>query len=766
MNPANYSTAEPVLWGRSVGCSFVNERCIDGDANQSDAHSAHFCTVEGAGACTIDGTARGVCNKVAYGNALPTPYVHFEDPRHGAALQQTDHCPIYSAVTNGDCTVAANAPTENYRAETYGPSSQCVESTLSQPFTRASGETLMIAEASGQACHETRCINGVLQVKVSVVADGSSHYLNCSTASPYATPPSGLSSLTGSITCPARDWLICSPTRCPAACDGSPFCHGGVCTCGDAFGIDCDPSPPSPPSRPPFPPGAAPCPPPPSPPPYSPSPPAPPLPTSPPPLAPPPVSPLPSPPPPSPSPPPLQPGGEYKATVWAVLIVAGDVSSFDVGAVRTRLVQLYPAAEDIGIRVVPASVELQVRLIMPSVSSATAARNSLAAESTSTLSTKLALTVTSVSSPVVQVELVKAPSPPPPSPPPPSPPPQPPSTPPQPPMPSPPPPPTPPSPPSPPPSPPAPPSEPYPQAPPPSPFGPPPLPPAVPTLDFVEMLTQTPAGFGMLGGMVVAVLLCIVFTVCYHKQSRRAKALELRVLEINDLKRMQPGLVTAMRNTSSEAGTGSGVPSHLLQRHIDQHNRWLLTTVWKGWLALAKTRLARAVMAEAFHKRETRVARAADRKMLQNILTLWRLEIRYEKEMRMQRRSDEDKQPPDASQKDLFSSIGNLFTTPRPAASTSKIISTTIGPRAEPDTTAVTPPPPALEENAANLDAMDDDFDDFGDIDDMLRKGDLRNQAVDAFTFAPKPKATAAGPGWKKAAAVQESLLEGPTQTL
>ena len=140
-----------------------------------------------------------------------------------------------------------------------------------------------------------------------------------------------------SCRCPKRIWLVCTPNKCPTWCENSPFCHAGVCSCGDAFGIDCFPVPPSTPHLPPSPP-SPPCPPlsPPSPP------------TSPPsPLCPPP--PPPSPASPLPMPPPAQPGAEYKVTVASEFRISHSTSILDTGNFRDRMAELVSSAESISV---------------------------------------------------------------------------------------------------------------------------------------------------------------------------------------------------------------------------------------------------------------------------------------------------------------------------------------------------------------------------------------------------------------------------------
>ena len=64
---ANYSTAEPLLWGRNKGCSFLSEKCVGGSSGTLDG----FCTVSlspsppqpaGAYGCTPGHRSKGYCD--------------------------------------------------------------------------------------------------------------------------------------------------------------------------------------------------------------------------------------------------------------------------------------------------------------------------------------------------------------------------------------------------------------------------------------------------------------------------------------------------------------------------------------------------------------------------------------------------------------------------------------------------------------------------------------------------------------------------------
>eukprot|EP00966_Prymnesium_polylepis_P202690 4695866-Prymnesium_polylepis.1 len=65
---ANYTMAEPLLWGRLQSCSFATGKCIINGVAQNSV----FCTTSGAHACTVDHKAIATCNIASYTSSLPT----------------------------------------------------------------------------------------------------------------------------------------------------------------------------------------------------------------------------------------------------------------------------------------------------------------------------------------------------------------------------------------------------------------------------------------------------------------------------------------------------------------------------------------------------------------------------------------------------------------------------------------------------------------------------------------------------------------------
>ena len=351
---ANYSATQPLLWGRNKGCSFISSKCVDGGTAIDG-----FCTDAGTTGCTPGHRAKAHCDLTTFSSSLPAQYQYFTSATQGGGMIEADYCPHMNAYSNGNCHVAANAPSTNYRAEIYAEGSMCFETSLSQPI---GGYT--ISSASGQGCYSTRCADGVYEIMLSN-STGGSIWLACPSGGGNVSPPDG-SGISGSITCPTTSALLCNPSACPGLpCDGTSACVHGVCMCGTAFGgVTCTPEPaigaPRTPPTPPMPP----------------------------------PSPTPPPPPisPSPSSPPVP-------AVAFTLVVAGTVDSFDEAAFKSALAMKLAngiTSDHITLTVMAASVSVDVSIIAASASAASAAATVLESSTISELSSDLGVTVESI----------------------------------------------------------------------------------------------------------------------------------------------------------------------------------------------------------------------------------------------------------------------------------------------------------------------------------------------------------------------------------
>lgn len=100
-------------------------------------------------------------------------------------------------------------------------------------------------------------------------------------------------------------------------------------------------------------------------------------------------------PPPQQLPPSWTPALLYQSAVVLQFNASGDVSSFNVSAVRVALLRRFPAAESVIVVINPGSVRVRVRLVMARASDANAAVALLQSWSASDLSAELGVTVIS-----------------------------------------------------------------------------------------------------------------------------------------------------------------------------------------------------------------------------------------------------------------------------------------------------------------------------------------------------------------------------------
>jgi hypothetical protein len=102
-----------------------------------------------------------------------------------------------------------------------------------------------------------------------------------------------------------------------------------------------------------------------------------------------------------------------KPIVTVLFTAAGDVDSFDVVAFKAKLLVMFADAEDAELTITPASVKIEVKLIMATHSAANVAADRLRNASSDDLSSSLGMSVLSISSPEVSIATVVAAPPPP-----------------------------------------------------------------------------------------------------------------------------------------------------------------------------------------------------------------------------------------------------------------------------------------------------------------------------------------------------------------
>jgi len=178
----NNTYAEPLMWGRKLGCDW-----FAGCTPTSWSAQGYFAS-ELTDSCTPTRVGKGTIRVYAYTGNLPEPYRHFSNATIGGADPAADYCPFADVTPrfrkNAYCVDEANQNIANNAVgEYYGTASRCFEYTsLGSP---------------GQACWKYQCTaDKVLQILV------KSTWVTCNT-------PGQTSQVEGiTVRCP-KDFYIC-----------------------------------------------------------------------------------------------------------------------------------------------------------------------------------------------------------------------------------------------------------------------------------------------------------------------------------------------------------------------------------------------------------------------------------------------------------------------------------------------------------------------------------------------------------------------------
>lgn len=207
-----YSQAGTLIWGKGVGCTFANDKCVNGGlANGAE----FFCFAEGDG-CTFDNTSVGSCSLQTHANDIPETYFRYYpgDPKRGGSTGDLmDACPFVRPYSDYECPSTSRAASESERILGYrfGSGSRCVKA----PNLIKAGFT---AAASAYRCLGVTChIGNYISMTLS---DGSTATCPLTGAAGAAAMPAGWN---GAIECPSfRDYctgvaLAAGGTPAPAA---------------------------------------------------------------------------------------------------------------------------------------------------------------------------------------------------------------------------------------------------------------------------------------------------------------------------------------------------------------------------------------------------------------------------------------------------------------------------------------------------------------------------------------------------------------------
>ena len=138
----DYSMAEPLEWGKNLGCLFAKNSCkawmsANAGSIQPFCDNMRESLSSLKTGCTEDKTSVALCTLKNYTSALPKEYQYFDSPKKGGEML-ADFCPYFEtftwtdggkAIRDSTCMFTANSvqSDRNYALESYGQDSRCFE---------------------------------------------------------------------------------------------------------------------------------------------------------------------------------------------------------------------------------------------------------------------------------------------------------------------------------------------------------------------------------------------------------------------------------------------------------------------------------------------------------------------------------------------------------------------------------------------------------------------------------------------------------------
>lgn len=260
---ANYDMAEPLIWGKNLGCVFAKNSCKAWMMAQSNKTIYPFCDRlkkkdEGLHTgCSVDKSSVAMCNLVEYNAPLPLEYQYFNNisgisnpESYGGSVEYADYCPYYQALTwtkdnielrGSSCILQKNQKPQdkNYALEEYGNAKCFIQD---RKWQKSKCRTRWITSNWGSGCYRYKCTSHGLIVIV------NGHEFNCSFAGQVLNLDIQTSDgwdHNGSIVCPrCHDICYNSHVTCPKDVYRAPgvlimpkkqpvVCQGNILHCLD-----------------------------------------------------------------------------------------------------------------------------------------------------------------------------------------------------------------------------------------------------------------------------------------------------------------------------------------------------------------------------------------------------------------------------------------------------------------------------------------------------------------------------------------------------
>ncbi|XP_063608213.1 leishmanolysin-like peptidase [Penaeus indicus] len=187
---ANYHLAQPLKWGRHLGCTFAMSSCKEYMEEQTKkGKSIHpFCNKVKRDPletdCTEDRSSVALCNLIEHKNQLPPHYQNFgaipHVPLHkvghyGGSVALADYCPYIQEFTwkskdviirGSHCQFGENSPDpeRNFALESYTRDSKCFNQ--QKEWTERKCYSIRQWQHWGSGCYQYMCADGRLHIIV------------------------------------------------------------------------------------------------------------------------------------------------------------------------------------------------------------------------------------------------------------------------------------------------------------------------------------------------------------------------------------------------------------------------------------------------------------------------------------------------------------------------------------------------------------------------------------------------------------------------
>lgn len=187
----NYSMAQPLEWGKNLGCDFAMKSCKEWiDKRRRDGKSIHpFCEkvkeepLETE--CNDARDAVALCNLRRYDVNLPPLYQNFDSikgvgqkfllDRYGGSVSLADYCPYIQEFTwkskdvvvrGSQCQFVENSPPQdkNFALESYGPNSRCFNH--KEKWEERACSQSRHWQHWGSGCYKYECVDGKIHLEI------------------------------------------------------------------------------------------------------------------------------------------------------------------------------------------------------------------------------------------------------------------------------------------------------------------------------------------------------------------------------------------------------------------------------------------------------------------------------------------------------------------------------------------------------------------------------------------------------------------------